>query len=631
MAEPANSYIYATREGDRIGHKLAKRVSQDLGINLVIVYYPTHAAKLAAVESGEADFTSNVIYTKERAERFIFSAPTNVEYTYFFSPQELDYKNVTRVGVPYGTVLGDIVLQFFPEMNIVEYDSIVQAKHLIESNQVDGVVDSLFELKFMVLAGMNADLVSFKYPIKPVSLVTAKEENREILKKIEQYVYQEDIQSYITQQAEAHQFEIKRQALRKRVLLSDVDVNQPLKVKIESFNEFGSDWVNGNLQNIAADVVFESCRLMRVECELVGDESESWASMLNSLLNEEIDILAPFALTKERYKLAHISKKFFQPEVIVIKRKGYKENVYRSISELVAERVGVVEGRVYENVVRRRLPHKPLVVFEHAQEQLNALLNNEVDYIVMTRTTYHQLLRDTRTILPIVEDDMIGAFYSYNAGIGFQRNSQGQTLSRLFSEAIDLLDLDTIINKYDYAPDWQTTLIKQTVFTEKSQQLLITIVIALMITSYLWHKQSVTDSLTKLKNRLALYKNHKHGLYKGQMLIYFDINKFKSINDTYGHLTGDRVLQTIAKNINSFWKYQSYRIGGDEFVLIGYPPEGEVSKCLAKIGFFEFDNGESKPFEVKISYGSYLSNGENLSLDDCLHLADTEMYKHKDS
>ncbi len=108
MAEPADSYIFATREGDLNAHNLAKRMSQDLGIKIVVTYHPTHAAKLAAVESGEADFTSNVIYTKERAERFIFSAPTNVEYIYFFSSKALTYKDVTRVGVPHGTVLGDL-------------------------------------------------------------------------------------------------------------------------------------------------------------------------------------------------------------------------------------------------------------------------------------------------------------------------------------------------------------------------------------------------------------------------------------------------------------------------------------------------------------------------------------------
>ncbi len=109
------------------------------------------------------------------------------------------------------------------------------------------------------------------------------------------------------------------------------------------------------------------------------------------------------------------------------------------MSELVSERVGGVKSSVYEMVLHRRLPHKPLVTFDSAEEPLSALLANDVDYIVMTRTTYNRLLKDAKMILPVIEDDMIGTFYEHGIGIGFQKNPQGETLSRLFNEALKLL------------------------------------------------------------------------------------------------------------------------------------------------------------------------------------------------
>lgn len=629
VAGEEKTYTFAIRTEDTVQKIVARKVEQELGIKLDIVDYPDFASKLAAVESGEIDFTANITYTKDRAERLIFSAPTNIERSYFFSRRKSDFKDVRTVGVSYGTVFGDLALSHNPDLNIVEYHSMVQAKQFLDEGIVDGIIGTQAHLKFMTLDRLHAQRVDSKVNIKPVSVVTAKEENRALLKRIEIYLLSAEIQRFLRQTAEAYEFEVKKEALRKEVLLSEVDFSTPLKVKVNNFTKRGEYSDNGNVDGIAADVVFESCELMDLDCQFVSYANESWQSMYNSLVTNQIDVLAPFALIKERHKVAHISDEFYKPEGIVIKRKGYKDNVYRSVSELITERIGVIEGSVFELVLRRRLPHKPFITFQQPEEQLAALLAKEVDYIVMTRTTYNQLLRNTHTILPIIEDDMIGAFYSYGVGIGFQSNDRGKRLAELFNEAMELLELEVIVKQYDYAPDWQATLAQQKMFTQKSQKLLVMIIISLIIITYFWHRQSVTDNLTRLKNRFALYKKYKRGLHKDQVLVYFDVNKFKLINDTYGHRIGDLVLKKIAENINKYWIHESYRIGGDEFVLIGKFTESEVDQCLAKIGFFEFTDGVVSPFSVKISYGRYVSKGDNLSLDDCLHLADTEMYKYK--
>lgn len=77
------------------------------------------------------------------------------------------------------------------------------------------------------------------------------------------------------------------------------------------------------------------------------------------------------------------------------------------------------------------------------------------------------------------------------------------------------------------------------------------------------------DALTLLLNR----KSYEHRLkmldYKTAIII-FDANDFKSINDTYGHQFGDKILQVISKTIIEIYgKYaHCYRIGGDEFCAI---------------------------------------------------------------
>lgn len=80
------------------------------------------------------------------------------------------------------------------------------------------------------------------------------------------------------------------------------------------------------------------------------------------------------------------------------------------------------------------------------------------------------------------------------------------------------------------------------------------------------------DSLTGLKNRRAfnniLYTKASRNDHFS--LISFDIDKFKTINDTYGHLCGDAVLQDLAEQINASLpeKAYSFRLGGDEFCIL---------------------------------------------------------------
>jgi diguanylate cyclase (GGDEF)-like protein len=629
VAADKSTYSIAISTEDIIAETLLERVAQELSVNFELVRFAEYAPRLDAVISGEVDFASNVTYTDERAKNLIFSAPTNLEYTYLFSSTKTNIKDISTLAVSSGTVFAELMRTQNPNLHVVEFNTIAEAKDLLFSGKVEGVVDSAAHLRFMALAGMNAQLLNYQFPLKPVSLVTAKPENIELLKKMEQYLHQPERQRLIRTTAENYQFEVQRQALRKRVLFSGVDLSRPFKVIVEDYRRYGVQNDNGKVIGIAADVIFEACQLMRLECDVQTATEGGWQSMYESLRSGEIDILSPIAIVPGREELVHISDRFYKTESIVVKRNGYKDGVYRTVSELISERIGVIKGGMTAKVLHRRLPHKSFRTYTTAKEQLKALLANEVDYIAMPRLTYNELVRDTRTILPIVEDHTIGTVFSYGIGIAFRKNDEGEKLSELFNEAIRLIDMNNVIKKYDYQPDWQQTLFSQKKFTKQSQQLFLVITLTLVALSYIWHKQSITDSLTKLKNRLALYKKYKHGLYPGQILVYFDVNKFKTVNDTYGHAVGDEVLKKISENIRQYWNCDSYRIGGDEFILIGKIREQDIERMLSNIGCFEFTDHSCRKFNVTISYGYYLSSNDGLLLDDCIHIADTQMYKAK--
>lgn len=91
-----------------------------------------------------------------------------------------------------------------------------------------------------------------------------------------------------------------------------------------------------------------------------------------------------------------------------------------------------------------------------------------------------------------------------------------------------------------------------------------------------FEKQAYTDLLTNINNRTYFEKEFKKEIAKYEIeniplsFIILDIDKFKNINDTYGHQAGDDILQELAQFVNSKTRKSDTfaRWGGEEFVLI---------------------------------------------------------------
>ena len=83
---------------------------------------------------------------------------------------------------------------------------------------------------------------------------------------------------------------------------------------------------------------------------------------------------------------------------------------------------------------------------------------------------------------------------------------------------------------------------------------------------------ALTDELTGIANRRALFRTGEQILRAGRGLsvVLFDLDRFKEINDTYGHLAGDRILASVASALKTYTRYGDIigRYGGDEFYLL---------------------------------------------------------------
>ncbi|MBC2713883.1 MAG: diguanylate cyclase [Desulfobacteraceae bacterium] len=158
---------------------------------------------------------------------------------------------------------------------------------------------------------------------------------------------------------------------------------------------------------------------------------------------------------------------------------------------------------------------------------------------------------------------------------------------------------------------------------------------------------SITDPLTKIFNRGYLNDNlpkaFKRAIRYNQKLsiIICDIDHFKTVNDNYGHQTGDIVLKSFVKELNSSLRKDldwMARYGGEEFIIV--LPETDLNGATAAAERFRsrisklVTHAEGKDIQLTASFGiaaiSHEGDKSYLTTDDLIQAADRCLYQAKD-
>ncbi|MCM2284418.1 MAG: diguanylate cyclase [Desulfobacula sp.] len=152
---------------------------------------------------------------------------------------------------------------------------------------------------------------------------------------------------------------------------------------------------------------------------------------------------------------------------------------------------------------------------------------------------------------------------------------------------------------------------------------------------------ALQDALTGLPNRISFQQGLDHGLIQakrhgwGLAVLFIDIDKFKNINDSYGHDMGDQVLVMVANRLTSFVRDEDIvsRWGGDEFVCLLFEVKQEADvtrlaeKLIHRIAEACEVNGIVLSIKASIGIAIYPTDGD--TADVLFKNADTAMYKAK--
>jgi diguanylate cyclase (GGDEF)-like protein len=147
--------------------------------------------------------------------------------------------------------------------------------------------------------------------------------------------------------------------------------------------------------------------------------------------------------------------------------------------------------------------------------------------------------------------------------------------------------------------------------------------------------QAMHDSLTGLWNRAAILERLDAELTRSRRdgtpmtIILADIDRFKSINDTYGHQIGDAVIRQVALRMSAAVRVQDFvgRYGGEEFLIVLPNCDEPTAKILAERLWAGVRQDADYP--ITCSFGVFTANSKSVDAQRLIGKADAALYAAK--
>lgn len=208
-----------------------------------------------------------------------------------------------------------------------------------------------------------------------------------------------------------------------------------------------------------------------------------------------------------------------------------------------------------------------------------------------------------------------------------------RTRPRPIGHGLELFGLHR--NGHEFPIEMNISVMKKT-----EQRFIISTIRDILARKYLENALLYHDHLTDLPNRfaferaLSIFYSAGKRYQRMSALFFIDVDKFKKINDTYGHTVGDQVLKIVAHRLKVNLRHEDFlaRFGGDEFVIVLNQINDLYAATIAAQrlcdAFHEPCQLSEYQLSVHISIG-LVCFPDHILLEDVVHRADEAMYQAK--
>jgi diguanylate cyclase (GGDEF)-like protein len=269
---------------------------------------------------------------------------------------------------------------------------------------------------------------------------------------------------------------------------------------------------------------------------------------------------------------------------------------------------------------------------DKSDETFEKYYNYSIDFSSITSTQIYQEKSSNRLLTYIAIDD-----YQMEQAIS---DSVGEEI-KVYSDNGSLFVFgEVIISDTSLYQTIKTSYIIITVF-----YIIVSFIITRLIDEVFYNRQkqlkslkfsSEHDSLTGLANRKKVFQTIEN-LNKNQehfAILFLDLDKFKEVNDSFGHHIGDTLLIEVSNRLKQLLRSSDTiaRLGGDEFLIIlrDMNKQQSATKLQKKIkeAIVEPYQIEQYLIQIGVSIGISIQDGTK-QIDDLINEADKNMYKDK--
>ncbi|MFK5893360.1 MAG: transporter substrate-binding domain-containing protein [Pseudomonadota bacterium] len=372
--------------------------------------------------------------------------------------------------------------------------------------------------------------------------------------------------------------------------------------------------------------------------------TSSWTQSLEYIKTKKCDILSLVASTPSREKYINFTSPYIEVPLVIATKPEVP--FIANFKKLENKKIGISKDYAFKELLNIKYPNLNIISIENRQTGLEKVIDGELFGYIGTLFGIGYMFQNQ-----FVGELKIAGKFDQNIGLSFGIRDDDLNLLSIFEKFVQNIDEEkrrVIFNKhiairyekgFDYTLAWQISVMA----------------FILLFASFYWNKklaltqkklieQVHRDPLTNLYNRryfhevgsdlLSLYKRNKSTM----STIMIDIDKFKQVNDTYGHSIGDEVLINLAKLLGEHTRASDIiaRFGGEEFVILlpNTDKKGAfqiASKLLAVVEQQTMPIGNDNSLKYTISLGVDSVHPDDQKIDQSLNRADKAMYQAKNN
>lgn len=427
----------------------------------------------------------------------------------------------------------------------------------------------------------------------------------------------------------------------------------PYYPPVEYFDE--SDTYRG----ITAD--FVELMSQRLDINLAVKKLPSWHHVVEGAKSGSVDVWGAAAYTDERDRYMDFTQPYIRlPAVLVVRKEQHGP---LNMRDLQGKRVVLIKNYASAGYVKETYPGLDYIEVPDLETGLRMVSYSLADAIVATNAAaLFYIERDGLSNLRVAGES------GYEWQLRFAVREEYAPLVGIIQKGLDLITEEEKRTIYRRWINLESS--EPMISTERLFQLGLLVGLVLMVLVFVWNRTlsrkvllqtralnaeleerkalesnlrrlATTDDLTGIMNRRQLFATLRRELKRSERygesiaLLMFDVDRFKEVNDQYGHASGDLVLQLIVDTCsNELREHDLFgRIGGEEFAIALLQADEATALAVAQrlcdlVAACQIGLADGERLQTSISVGVVYADNHT-DLEELLSCCDRAMYTAK--